>query len=662
MRKYILLLISILITSYQLTEARIPFSRGLNLTAWFMSTDVSRIQFSKYTQKDFENIKSLGCDVIRLPIDFYSMNSGSPDYTIDPLLLMYLDQTVTLAENKKIYLILDNQPENSEVACQNPKLETLLIKVWTQLATRYESRSMFVIYEILNEPNTFTTPEWGKVQQNVITAIRTADKKHKIVVAPSYWGTVLEINSLPVYTDANLIYTFHFYEPGIFTHQGISWYVPSLESVKNIPFPYNATTMPALPAGIKGTYWEKEFNNYKNSGTVAKIYATLAKAVDFKNKRNVDLYCGEFGVYNEYTPKNSRNFYYREIRKYLEANGIPWTTWDYSYGFGLFLPFSQARFDYDLNIPMLAALGLNIPGQVIPGIKPDSVGFNIYTDSIGAKTVESSDSNDGTINFYSTEKPNNEKYCLFWTGSSQYGSIGFNFVPDKDLSSLVSKKYALSLLIRGNTPYTQIDFSFTNSTNESTSSHPWCTNYTLNDNLIKWDGKWYKVYIPLSLFKEIGAWENNAWHNPFGVFDWKTVDRFDIVCRQGSLKNIAFWFDNLLVTNMDTAQIFESGIFELPPDLIEINRDSTAFNVYPNPVNHSATINYKLIEKEHVDISIFSLSGFKIKSVLNTNQPAGKYFVTWDSDDENGRKVRGGVYICRIAISGIINGLKIVVI
>jgi endoglucanase len=110
-----------------------------------MQTNASQIQFSSYTQKDIADIKSLGCDVIRLPIDFYSMNSGSPNYTVDPLLLTYLDQTITMAEEKQMYLILDNQPVDVEAACQNPNLGTSLTKVWTQLATRYKNRSLYVI-------------------------------------------------------------------------------------------------------------------------------------------------------------------------------------------------------------------------------------------------------------------------------------------------------------------------------------------------------------------------------------------------------------------------------------------------------------------------------------------------------------------------------------
>jgi len=661
MKKIIILLaISILAGYTQLANATLPFTRGINLTGWYMQTKASQIQFSIYTQKDIGDIKSLGCDVIRLPIDFYSMNSGSPNYTVDPLLLTYLDQTITMAEEKQMYLILDNQPSDVEAACQNKNLGTLLTKVWTQLATRYKNRSMYVIYEIMNEPNTYTTAVWGQMQLNAINAIRTVDTKHKIVVAPSYWGTTLEMSQLPVYTDTNLIYSFHIYKPGIFTHQGISWYVPSLGSVKNVPFPYNAATMPPLPAGIRGTYWEDEYLDYKNTGTVAKIQETMAKAVAFKNSRKVDMFCGEFGVYNEYTPPDSRNYYYSEVRKYCEANGIAWTIWDYSYSFGIFVPFSQARFEFDLNKPMLTALGLTVPGEEDPTIKPDLVGFNIYTDNsayIGTGQ---------TMNFSSTNKPNNGTFCINWTGSAQYEGIDFNFNPDKDLSTLKANNYALSILVRGDSPGTNITLRFMDTKTTATDDRPWRMDYIIDQSKVALDGYWHKLYIPFSQFVDAGAWDesNSTWYTPSGKFDWKAVDRFQIMTDAGSLLNKAFWFDNIIVCNMDTAQIYETRSINDPStDNSDLNSDNSAsFKVSPNPVNNSAIISYSLAQNENVDLSIYNLTGQKVKTILSEKQREGNYSVNWNTDDENGKKVQGGIYVCRLSISGKAKGLKIVVL
>ena len=47
-----------------------PFTKGVNLTNWFQVNEVEQIHINKYTKKDFEQLKSLGCDVIRLPIHF----------------------------------------------------------------------------------------------------------------------------------------------------------------------------------------------------------------------------------------------------------------------------------------------------------------------------------------------------------------------------------------------------------------------------------------------------------------------------------------------------------------------------------------------------------------------------------------------------------------
>jgi endoglucanase len=68
-----------------------PFNRGVNLTEWFQVNSAQQIQFSKYTKQDFENIQSLGCDVVRLPINLHYMTNGAPDYTLDPIFLNFLD-------------------------------------------------------------------------------------------------------------------------------------------------------------------------------------------------------------------------------------------------------------------------------------------------------------------------------------------------------------------------------------------------------------------------------------------------------------------------------------------------------------------------------------------------------------------------------------------
>jgi len=634
-------------------QAQVAFNRGVNLTGWFQTSSTSQIQFTKYTKKDFQNIKSLGCDVVRLPINLFYMTNGTPNYIIDPLMFDFLDQAANWAEELQIYLILDNHTSD-DLASKNANLETVLTKVWTQMAEHYKNRSTYILYEIMNEPNgTLTTAAWGKIQQTAITAIRTIDTKHTIVVGGAGFNSYSELASLPVYTDANLLYTFHFYDPFVFTHQGATWVTPSMAPLANVPFPYNASTMPATPSSLVGTWVGSSLTNYSTDGTLAKVKSLIDIAAAFKTNRNVKVYCGEFGAYIPNSPNADRIYWYGEVRKYLETKGIPWTTWDYQGGFGLFTKGSNEQFDYDINTGLVSSLGLTVPAQQTYTLMPDLVGFPIYTDYIGEKISESSTASGAAINFYSKDKPNNGKYCLAWSGSAQYGTVGFNFSPDKDLSTLKSQNYALSLLVRGNSPGAKFDLRFTD-TKTSASDHPWRMNFTMDETTAKWDGKWHKVYLPLSSFTEGGSWDN-SWYNAAGLFDWKAIDRFDIVAEQASLVGKSFWFDNIQLVNQDTAQIYETTTFTAVEQPIA---DKPTVSFFPNPMHDKATINYSLNGDENVDISLYYLSGQKIETIVDAKQTAGSYTQQWKRNS----RIQQGIYICRVSIANKVSQFKIVLI
>jgi endoglucanase len=75
-----LILISFCFFIMQVGHSQVPFHRGVNLTGWFQASTAQKIQFRKFTKKDFIEIKSLGCDVIRLPINLHGMTAGAPHY------------------------------------------------------------------------------------------------------------------------------------------------------------------------------------------------------------------------------------------------------------------------------------------------------------------------------------------------------------------------------------------------------------------------------------------------------------------------------------------------------------------------------------------------------------------------------------------------------
>lgn len=624
--------------------AQNPFSRGVNMTGWFQVDNARQIQFTKYTKDDLVNIKSLGCDVIRLPINLHYMTNGAPDYTIDPLFFDFLDQVVDWAEELQINLLLDNHSFDPNVDTQ-PSVENILMKVWPQMAEHYKNRSKYVYYEVLNEPHGISTATWCQIQQHVIDTIRAIDQTHTIIVGPSGFNSYNELKNMPAYSDTNLIYTFHFYDPFMFTHQGATW-TSYMQDLAGVPFPYDAARMPATPASAKGTWVESSLNNYKNDGTVAAVKKWLDIAVNFKNTRNVTLYCGEFGVYIPNSPEADRVYWYDVVRKYLEEKGIPWTTWDYQGGFGLFKKGSNELFGYDLNTDLLTSLGLNIPPQKVYQLKPDTVPFDIYTDYMGRFISDASYAGGGTIDFYN-ESPESGKYALYWTGSDRYNGLVFNFRPVKDLSLLVANNYELDFWIKGDTPGTKFQIRFIDSKTSDPADHPWRNSYDIDATKVTWNNSWQHLKIPLKSFRETGSWDNGSWYNPAGKFDWKAVDRLEIIAEFNALGSQQIWFDEMRVagTPINTGTHMQ-------------DMDRKPATVYPNPLTNQATIRYFLPEQSMVDVSIFDLSGKKITTLSHQTEFAGDHQVNWNAKPYSG--LQNGIYICKITTASKTEILKII--
>ncbi|MHC4173516.1 MAG: glycoside hydrolase family 5 protein [Planctomycetota bacterium] len=564
----ILLLIAVCFVSFPAdgsTEPTgIPFSRGVNLSNWVEGSSLQQIQFTKFTKQDFINIKSLGCDVIRLPINLDTMTNGQPDYTIDPLFYYFLDQIIDWAEELELHLILDNSPWN--LGPTDPSIVDILVPVWMQMAEHYKDRSTYIYYEILNEPHEISDTKWNEIQQEVINAIRAVDQKHTIIVGPAGWNSFNNLKYMLEYEDDNLIYTFHFYEPFIFTHQGANWTYPSLEPLAGVPFPYDAARMPDCPPELEGT-WEYELANYQNEGTVEHVKELIDIAVDFKTARDVPLLCGEFGVYKPNCNDEDRVYWHYVVRSYLEQKSIAWT--------GLFA--GELLFEYDLNIPLIEALGLNAPPQNDFILMPDVNEFYIYLDYIAPNIIGSNYITNGILNFYSQNNPASGDYCIHWTGADLWNMISFRFSPVKDLSVLVDKSFAIDFWVRCDSPDAEIVIRFMDTNTDDPDDHPWRIIYTIDHNIAVWDGRWNHLQIPLDQFYEQGS-ADNGWFAPIGTFDWTATEHFEIVAEHSDLVGIHFYFDDIRVVEPDPLIDPDKAYNPYPPDGVQFIDPNVTLN------------------------------------------------------------------------------------
>lgn len=607
----------------------VEFSKGVNLTNWFQASSPRQIDFSKYSKEDFENIQSLGANVIRLPINLHAMVGDAPEYKVDSLFYFFLDQVVGWAEELEINLILDNHTFDP-IDATDPNIGDILVPVWTQMAEHYESSSTNIYYEVLNEPHGISNDAWNAIQLQVINAIRTVDEKHSIIVGPSDYNGLRSLQYMPEYADTNLIYTFHFYDPFVLTHQGATWTDPSMAALTGIPFPYDAAKMPGLPASLSGTWIQGAFNNYSNEGNAEKIREYLDIAVDFAESRGVKVFCGEFGVYAPNSDNDSRVAWYGVVADYLNEKGLSWTIWDYQGGFGIFEPGSNELFDHDINEPLVEALGFNVPPQTEYEAKPDTSNIEIYLDYTASGVTGSHNANSGELDFFNKESVSEGEFSIYWTGAAQYNHVGFDFRPDKDLSLLVDNDYELAFDVRGINSGS-FDVRFLDTKTQEEGDHPWRMNISSGSLDITFDGEWQEVIIPLSDFTEMGSWDENMWFIPQGDFDWKAVDILQFVAEEGALTDTELWFDNIRIQGLGVVTSNEDADTEISSFSLHQN--------YPNPFNPSTNISFELPVSGFTTLKVYDALGREVATLVNGLRTNGSYTETF-----NASALSSGVY------------------
>jgi endoglucanase len=282
-----------------------------------------------------------------------------------------------------------------------------------------------------------------------------------------------------------------------------------------------------------------------------------------------------------------------------------------------------------LNVPLLTALGFNLPPQTDYVQKPDTTQFDLYSDFVG-ENIKNASSSNGTLDFYNSENPSDGKFCIYWNGAQRYGTISFDFMPNKDLSVLKNEGYVFNCMIKGNIPYTSFDIRFIDS-KTSASDHPWRMGVRINNSIITLTSEWQNLQIPLNNFYEFGSWDNNTWYNPMGLFDWKDIDRFEIVAEDSSLVFSKLWFDEIKIFNPNILIVAEN---QLLPTSFELKQN------YPNPFNPSTMIQFQLPASAFVTLKVYNILGREVAVLLNETKEAGQHEIKFSNVN-----LPSGVYV-----------------
>ena len=71
-------------------------------------------------------------------------------------------------------------------------------------------------------------------------------------------------------------------------------------------------------------------------------------------------------------------------------------------------------------------------------------------------------------------------------------------------------------------------------------------------------------------------------------------------------------------------------------------------SIQPNPFNPQTTVHFSLPNSEHVRISIYDVTGARVRQLVDETMPSGQHRASWDGKSDRGRGVTSGVYFVRM--------------
>jgi len=259
----------------------------------------------------FQIIRKAGFDTVRIPIRWSNHAWDNPPYKIEDDFFRRVDWVVNKSLEQKLITIINIHHYNEMM--QSPeKHRNRFLALWRQISTHYKDYPERLFFELLNEPHgALTDSIWNELIKEAIKIIRETNPTRKIIIGPTGWNNVHNLNGLILPDDKNIIVTFHLYTPFEFTHQGAKWVSPS------------------PPVGRRWTGSELEKRQIIRELDIAVQWA--------RQHNNVSLFLGEFGAYSK-ADMDSRVRWTYFVAREAEKKNISWCYWEFCAGFGAYNP------------------------------------------------------------------------------------------------------------------------------------------------------------------------------------------------------------------------------------------------------------------------------------------------------------------------------------
>ena len=313
-------------------------ARGFNLTGWLDSVPARPPDLAVLA-----TLHTRGFTHIRLPVTAERVMEafGSRDGVARQFL--ELDKAVASLTDLGFGVSLDLHPGErlGQLHLTEPDRAFGLIEtLWRVLARRYAHVSEDrLFFEVLNEPKV-RAGVWNSQGPRLVETIRREAPGRTLIYGPANYQRIDALLELPPLADPNIVYAVHFYDPMIFTHQGLDWSDGPLRYMHGVPFPARlhdpgiARLLDVLTVQGRGEAAALVKAQLSVPWTEDRISAEIARAAAWAERHRRPVIINEFGVLGWKAASADRARWLRTVRSAAERHCIGWTHWDYADGFG----------------------------------------------------------------------------------------------------------------------------------------------------------------------------------------------------------------------------------------------------------------------------------------------------------------------------------------
>lgn len=335
--------------------------RGINITGWFRfpsSRDPAELR-SWLSDTAMAGLKSAGFTFVRLAVDPAILDGP-------PMRLVFVDQVRRL-QGHGLAVVVSPHPVAWKVDT-NPADRMRFTAFWRDLAPALHGLAPGMTFpEVLNEPVFHDDPSaWWSLQHDLHATIRAALPDDTIILSGHDWGSIDGLLALTPdgdnpEVDANVVFSFHFYDPAELT--SLAAYRPGLdrEALARLPFP--ETDQPgcrSVASTARDSATRELILFWCATGwDAARVRGRIQQAAAWARNHGVVLLAGEFGANVAINP-DARLAWLRLVRETCAENAIGWALWGYDDVMGFNLPRPPGNKPV-LDRSLLRALGLPVP-------------------------------------------------------------------------------------------------------------------------------------------------------------------------------------------------------------------------------------------------------------------------------------------------------------